>query len=236
MRMVPDWLIASVWFTAGLLGTGALWYFLGQKRPVFALWAGFGTAAFALLAVSLQIHNGLRSGQAAALPDAVAVADPANAPGSSAAQSLTVFASHTAPVLQAGRDIVLIAPSAAQSMALVPTHAPPATPTPLPPENVRTVVEIIASPDAAHLFAVKVTIQSSAVVSPVAFRLHFSGPVAGLTPAFSRTGALIGLEYGVQGTVAEYRVSHPPLTPQDPVIVVVVADGPVSLTRLERLF
>ena len=58
-RMAPDWLIQVTWFIAGLLGTGAIWYFLSQKNYQFALWSGFGALVFVLLAITLLIQNDL---------------------------------------------------------------------------------------------------------------------------------------------------------------------------------
>lgn len=55
--MTPDWLFHILWFSAGIGGTGALWYFLSQKDYHSALWTGYVTAVVVLLAVVLHIRN-----------------------------------------------------------------------------------------------------------------------------------------------------------------------------------
>jgi hypothetical protein len=42
--MTPDWLIQSIWFMAGVLATGAIWYFLSRNERHRALWTGFCAA------------------------------------------------------------------------------------------------------------------------------------------------------------------------------------------------
>jgi SPFH domain / Band 7 family len=66
-RMAPDWLIQLIWFIASVFATGAIWYFLSQHKPVFALWSMFGAAVTVLLAVTLLIQNDLARRQQASL-------------------------------------------------------------------------------------------------------------------------------------------------------------------------
>jgi hypothetical protein len=57
--LTPDWLHQLLWFVAGILATGAVWYFLSQKDFHRALWAGFGAIVVCLFCVALLIRNDL---------------------------------------------------------------------------------------------------------------------------------------------------------------------------------
>lgn len=56
-KIIPDWMLQLTWFAAGVCATGAIWYFLAQKRRGGALLAGLGAFAFAALAVAFHIRN-----------------------------------------------------------------------------------------------------------------------------------------------------------------------------------
>ncbi|MDQ7815874.1 MAG: hypothetical protein RDU14_02530 [Melioribacteraceae bacterium] len=57
MRKVPEWLIQSSWFLAGVCATGAVWYLLSIKEYFGATIAGIGAVIFYLLAVFLHRSN-----------------------------------------------------------------------------------------------------------------------------------------------------------------------------------
>jgi hypothetical protein len=57
MRTTPDWLHQSMWFIAGIFGTGAVWYFLSQRAHHAAFWSAVGAGVFASVAVALSIRN-----------------------------------------------------------------------------------------------------------------------------------------------------------------------------------
>ena len=57
MRKVPEWVIQSIWFIAGVCATGALWFFLSIKEYWWALTAGIGAIVFFLLAIILHRSN-----------------------------------------------------------------------------------------------------------------------------------------------------------------------------------
>jgi hypothetical protein len=57
--MTPDWFFQVMWFSAGVGGSGALWYFLSQRNYHAAIWTGFVTVAVILLAIALYIRNSL---------------------------------------------------------------------------------------------------------------------------------------------------------------------------------
>jgi len=50
-KIVPDWLIQSLWFLAGICATGAFWYFLSKNDVVFTLLSAVGTLIFSSLAI-----------------------------------------------------------------------------------------------------------------------------------------------------------------------------------------
>jgi hypothetical protein len=51
---VPDWWIHVAWWASGILGTGAVWYFLSTREYSLALAAGIGAAFFAAVAIFLH--------------------------------------------------------------------------------------------------------------------------------------------------------------------------------------
>lgn len=57
--MTPDWVFQVMWWGAGILGGGAVFYFLQINAPHSALWTGFGTGVVVLLAITLNIRNGI---------------------------------------------------------------------------------------------------------------------------------------------------------------------------------
>ncbi len=60
MRLViPDWLTQSIWFVAGILATGAVWFFLSRKENVPALWSAFAAIVLVLFNIALMIHGDL---------------------------------------------------------------------------------------------------------------------------------------------------------------------------------
>jgi hypothetical protein len=57
--MTPEWLFQVIWYSAGVGGTGALWYFLSERNYHAAIWTGFATGVVVLLAVALHIRNSI---------------------------------------------------------------------------------------------------------------------------------------------------------------------------------
>jgi hypothetical protein len=54
---LPEWLIQLTWFLAGLGGTGAIWYFLSQRRHRAAIASAIATVVLVGAAVGLLITN-----------------------------------------------------------------------------------------------------------------------------------------------------------------------------------
>jgi hypothetical protein len=52
---VSSWPIQAAWFAAGILGTGAFWYFLSQKDSLLTWLSGLGTLGFFGVAVWLHV-------------------------------------------------------------------------------------------------------------------------------------------------------------------------------------
>jgi hypothetical protein len=59
MGPTPDWAFQALWFTAGIGGTGAVWFFLSRGQSHEALWTGFSTAVLVCFVVALHIRNDL---------------------------------------------------------------------------------------------------------------------------------------------------------------------------------
>ncbi len=57
--MTPDWVFQVMWYSAGVGGTGALWYLLSKRKYHAAVWTGFATVVVVLLVVALDIQNDL---------------------------------------------------------------------------------------------------------------------------------------------------------------------------------
>lgn len=57
--MAPEWLLQALTIVVGIIGSGAVWYFLSQGRPHKALWVGWSGAVLLLLVVTLYIRNDL---------------------------------------------------------------------------------------------------------------------------------------------------------------------------------
>jgi len=57
--MTPDWLLQIMWWSAGIGGGGAVWYFLSQRSYHAVLWTSFTTIVVVFLAISLHIRNDL---------------------------------------------------------------------------------------------------------------------------------------------------------------------------------
>jgi uncharacterized membrane protein YraQ (UPF0718 family) len=56
-KNIPDWLVQIIWFTAGLFGTGAFWYFLSVKNSEATIISGIAAVVLALLAAFLHRIN-----------------------------------------------------------------------------------------------------------------------------------------------------------------------------------
>lgn len=52
---VPNWLLQSTWFIAGVFGTGAFWYYLSQRDSVLTCVSAAGAALFAAVSICLHI-------------------------------------------------------------------------------------------------------------------------------------------------------------------------------------
>jgi hypothetical protein len=77
--MTPDWLFQVLWWSAGIGGSGAVWYFLSQQRYRAVVWTAISTVVVVLVAISLSVRNDhLRREQQTALstPQLSALADP----------------------------------------------------------------------------------------------------------------------------------------------------------------
>ena len=68
--MTPDWLFQVLALAIGIIGSGAVWYFLSQHQPDKALWVGWVGAVLLLLMVALYISNGLIRKEIAATAEA----------------------------------------------------------------------------------------------------------------------------------------------------------------------
>lgn len=102
MGMTPDWAFQFLWFSAGIGGTGAVWYFLSQRAYHSALWIGFATVVIVCFTVALHIRNDLlkrESTVGARLPDSpVRASFPGNA--GSASSAVRTPASESSPSVQ----------------------------------------------------------------------------------------------------------------------------------------
>lgn len=58
-RMAPDWLLQVLLVLVGIIGGGALWYFISQKQYHHALWSGTGAAVILIIVIALFIRNQL---------------------------------------------------------------------------------------------------------------------------------------------------------------------------------
>lgn len=79
--ITPDWIPTAMWLAAGILGSGAVWYFLSVKKPHTALWTAFAATVFFLLGVVLYVRNdliksGAAEGAAEAAPPAALKIEP----------------------------------------------------------------------------------------------------------------------------------------------------------------
>ncbi|AVG16858.1 hypothetical protein CFN79_13915 [Chromobacterium vaccinii] len=54
MRIVPDWLIQTIWWISGIFATGALWYFISIKDYSSATGSGAAAVIFAMIAIALH--------------------------------------------------------------------------------------------------------------------------------------------------------------------------------------
>ncbi len=57
--MIPDWVLQIIFLVIGILGGGAIWYFLSLKMHYAALWIGFGTVVLITLVITILIRNSL---------------------------------------------------------------------------------------------------------------------------------------------------------------------------------
>jgi len=55
--VLPDWIIAVVWFMAGICATGSFWYFLGARNQVGTIASAVATGGLAVVAIAMHIHN-----------------------------------------------------------------------------------------------------------------------------------------------------------------------------------
>jgi hypothetical protein len=55
--LAPDWLILTIWFLAGIGGTGSFWYFLASGNKVGAIGSAIVTLVSVLVAIILQVRN-----------------------------------------------------------------------------------------------------------------------------------------------------------------------------------
>jgi hypothetical protein len=51
MRSIPDWLIQVLWWSSGIFGTGAVWYFLSVQQYSYAALSAGAAVIIAILAV-----------------------------------------------------------------------------------------------------------------------------------------------------------------------------------------
>ncbi len=67
----PDWVIATVWFMAGISASGAFWYFLGAHNPMGVVVSAVLTGVLSVVAIILHIQNDKRrqSAKGVASPD-----------------------------------------------------------------------------------------------------------------------------------------------------------------------
>lgn len=100
MGPTPDWAFQTLWFTAGIGGTGAVWFFLSRGQSHHALWTGLATAVLVCFVVALHIRNDLlrresvgRSGHKAPGPVATGPFPPFSLGGSLAKEDLFDYVS-----------------------------------------------------------------------------------------------------------------------------------------------
>lgn len=74
--MTPEWAFQFLWFSAGLGGTGAVWYFLSQRDYHTALWTGFATVVVVFFTIALHIRNDLIKRELPILDSATPSAQP----------------------------------------------------------------------------------------------------------------------------------------------------------------
>jgi len=56
-EMAPDWLLQVLLVVVGIIGGGAIWYFISQKQYHHALWSGLVASILFLLVIALFIRN-----------------------------------------------------------------------------------------------------------------------------------------------------------------------------------
>jgi hypothetical protein len=105
----------------------------------------------------------------------------------------------------------------------------------LPVANVRWVTEPVSSPREEYPYALRVTIQSTAPISPVHFVVACSGPIGPADVQGLPSGVSFGVEVTVKNSLYELRIQAPPLTPQQPLIFVIVSKERVKVLRVDRV-
>lgn len=58
-QMLPDWILQLLLVVVGIIGSGTVYYYLSQKRPIAALWSGFVAALILLLCITFYIRNAI---------------------------------------------------------------------------------------------------------------------------------------------------------------------------------
>jgi hypothetical protein len=58
-KMTPDWLLQVLLVFVGIIGGGALWYFVSQGKYHHALWSGTAAAIILVIVIALFIRSGL---------------------------------------------------------------------------------------------------------------------------------------------------------------------------------
>lgn len=62
-KMTPDGLLQVLLVFVGIIGGGALWYFISQRQYHHALWSGTAAAIILIIVIALFIRNGLIKGE-----------------------------------------------------------------------------------------------------------------------------------------------------------------------------
>ncbi len=56
-QMLPDWFLQILLVIVGIIGSGSVYYYLSQKRPIAALWSGYFAIVILMLCVAFYIQN-----------------------------------------------------------------------------------------------------------------------------------------------------------------------------------